>query len=221
MNKKHYLFWDLDGTLTDSAPGITQCVALAIKECGYPALCQDILNKFVGPSLYDGFTQIAHMSHNDALKAVDIYRRYYKQGGMFDNRVYEGIISLLIALNGSNVKSYVTTSKPQAFAKKILNHFALLPYFEHVYGPTLKEKGGSKEEVIARAIKGTHSSHLEKMVMIGDRSYDNIGALANHIECIGVGYGFGTKEELKDAAYYVSSVTELHSLLEKLCSLKD
>ena len=216
--KKHYVFFDLDGTLTDSAPGITRCVAIAIQTLGYPSLTQKELNKFVGPSLYDGFTQFGHLSHTDALKAVDIYRTAYKAGGMFDNRVYEGIESLLIDLNNRGVKCFVTTSKPRKFAKMILDHFGLLRYFKQVYGPTLKENGGAKEEVIAKAIKGTHSHCLDKMVMIGDREYDNTGALKNHIDCIGVGYGFGSQEEFKEARYFVEKVSDLKQLLEEIAS---
>lgn len=213
---KHYLFFDLDGTLTNSAPGITKAVSYALSSLHYPLPDQAGLERYVGPPLTEGFMDLAGMNESEATRAVVLYRQYYASKGLFDNAPYPGIESLLATLSARGVRLYVTTSKPVKYAKVILAHFGLLSFFRGVYGPTLDEKLSLKKDIVAHAFRATRSRDKEKALIIGDRFYDIDGARENGIEACGVGYGFGGEEEFKDATWYAATVTDLGTLLARI-----
>lgn len=200
MAKYKYYLFDLDGTITDSEMGITNSVKHALRKYGIEETDQAKLRKFVGPPLADSFMKYYGFTKEQATKSIDYYREYYTNGGMFENRVYEGIPELLQRLKDAGKILIVATSKPEVFAKQILEHFDLAKYFDCIAGASMDESRVNKDEVIAYALDmyGV-SEHRSEMVMIGDREHDIFGAKKNDLDSIGVLFGFGDLEELQAA----------------------
>lgn len=197
--KYTHCFFDLDGTLVDSAPSITSSVQYALQKCGIePPPAQELLC-FIGPSLMYSFSHFFHMSEEESRRAVDYYREIYSAGGMFKCEPYEGIKALLDALRANDITCVLATSKPHIYANQILKHWNLDEYFRFVSGPELDGTRDPKDEVIAYAMEHLHLNDPSKILMIGDRSHDVLGAKKNKMDCAGVLWGFGTQEELLSA----------------------
>lgn len=215
MAKYHYYLFDLDGTITDSEMGITNSVKHALKKYGIEETDQDKLRKFVGPPLADSFMKYYGFTKEQAQKGIEYYREYYTNGGMFENEVYDGIPELLQKLKDAGKVLIVATSKPELFAKQILEHFDLSKYFDCIAGASMDESRVNKDEVIAYALDlyGI-SEHKEEMVMIGDREHDIFGAKKNDLDSIGVLFGFGDLKELKAAGadYIVEHPLEIFDI---------
>lgn len=207
MHKYEYILFDLDGTLTDSGPGIKHCVRYAYEKLNIPCPPETELNTFVGPPLADSF--LAHAVPKDKVdEAVRLFRSLYNVSGKFDNTPYPHIQEALALLKESGLHLYVATSKPQNVANEVLSHFKLDQYFERIEGSDSKKV--KKADVIASVINDKDPSSI---VMVGDTKYDVIGAAQNHIACIGVLWGYGKKKELQDAAYIVQTPEELVKIL--------
>ena len=189
------LLFDLDGTLTDPFEGITNSVLYALKKCGIDERDRRKLAAFIGPPLLDSFRTYYNMDDAQARRALAFYREYYADKGIFENRVYASIPETLAALAARGKRLYVATSKPEYFARKVLGHFSLGRFFSGVAGASMDETRTDKAEVIAYALE-KFSLSGEHAVMIGDRKHDVIGAKKNGLPCIGVLYGFGSREEL-------------------------
>ncbi|MDO4473142.1 MAG: HAD family hydrolase [Eubacteriales bacterium] len=215
MAKYHYYLFDLDGTITDSEMGITNSVKHALKKYGIEETDQDKLRKFVGPPLADSFMKYYGFTKEQAQKGIEYYREYYTNGGMFENEVYDGIPELLQKLKDAGKVLIVATSKPELFAKQILDHFDLSKYFDCIAGASMDESRVNKDEVIAYALDlyGV-SEHKKEMVMIGDREHDIFGAKKNDLDSIGVLFGFGDLNELKAAGadYIVEHPLEIFDI---------
>ena len=213
MKQKHILF-DLDGTLTDPMMGITKSVRYALNYYGIEVNDLNDLLPFIGPPLRDSFKEYYGFDEAKANEAVEKYREYYKTDGIFDNKVYQGMVECLQTLKDNGKKLYVATSKPEFFAKQIIEHFSLSKYFEYVGGSEFNSRE-KKAEVIEYVLK-TNQIDNDDVIMVGDRKHDIIGAHENKIPCVGVLYGYGTEDELKQyqADYLVSTVEELSELLK-------
>jgi phosphoglycolate phosphatase len=194
-----HAFFDLDGTLTNSAPGITHSVQYALRKFGITQPPEEELTVFVGPPLVQSFSKYFGMDTEQSLLAVDYYREYYRAGGMLENEVYDGIPALLEELNARGIVCVLATCKPYEFAEKILAHFGLDKYFAFVSGPEMDGRRGEKHEVIAYAMEQLSLPDAKKILMVGDRRDDVLGALHHGIDCAGVLWGFGTEEELTEA----------------------
>ena len=188
-----YILFDLDGTLTDSAPGITASVKYALKKSREPVPDYSVLCKFIGPPLLHGFMSFCGMSGERAEKAVEYYREYYSVNGIFESELYPGVDELLAKLCAAGKKIILATSKPEIFAVKILEHFRLSDYFYFTAGATLDKTRTEKADVIAYALKSVGITDLSETVMVGDRFHDIEGAKANGIRSAGVLYGFGSR----------------------------
>lgn len=207
MNKQT-LFFDLDGTITDSGPGILNSVQYALKRLQLPIPETAQLYSFIGPPLKDSFMKMYKLDEAAAEQAVSYYREYYVEKGMYENLVYEGIPDLLESLNQSGYTLYVATSKPEVFAKQILDHFDLTKQFKGIYGASLDSSRSSKGAVIHYAMESEGVSATDSL-MIGDREHDVLGAKENQLECIGVLYGYGDRKELETAgAIYLAETPE-------------
>ncbi len=216
VNKKYnYILFDLDGTLTDSAPGITNSIMYALKHFGIRIEDRLELYKFVGPPLHDTFSKYFHFTEEETNEAITLYREYFTEKGMFENVVYQGIPPLLKNLKASDKKLILATSKPTQFAEKILEHFDLLKYFDFVVGSNLDGTRRDKGEIIRFVLEHYNITECGNVVMIGDREHDVIGARNCGIKSIGVLYGYGDKQELEDAGadYIAQTVEELEHLL--------
>ncbi len=194
-----YILFDLDGTLTDSAEGIVNSVIYALKKKGIEEHDRAKLNAFVGPPLVDSFMKYYEMTEEEARGMVPLYREYFEPKGWAENRVYEGIPEVLEKLCAQGKHLIVATSKPEKFAKRILEHFNLAQYFELIRGASMDEKINRKEQVIACVIEDVGAEHVKEMVMVGDREHDVVGARLNGLPCVGVLYGYGSREELETA----------------------
>jgi len=194
-----YLLFDLDGTLTDPGLGIVKGLEYALKHWNIEVSDRDALYRFIGPPLMDTFMSGYGFSEAEAVKAVSVYREYYSDIGLFENVVYPGVPELLKQLKAAGKTIVTATSKPEAFAVKILKHFGLDGYFDFIGGATFDSSRSKKGDVIAYVLRQCGVSDLSQAVMIGDRKHDIIGAKENGLDSIGVLYGYGNLEEMKEA----------------------
>ena len=188
------IFFDLDGTLTDPKPGITGSIRHALMQMGKAAPAPEELHWCIGPPLRQSFVRL--VGEADADRALSLYRERFSDVGLYENAPYPGVPELLKALSGKRV--FLATSKPSVYAKRILAHFEIAGFFEQVFGSELDGRLTDKSELLAHALAetGIAASHA---VMIGDRSHDMIGARNNDMARLGVLYGYGGVQELRDA----------------------
>ena len=217
---KRVLF-DLDGTLTDPFLGITRSVAYSLTSFGIEVDDLETLKPFIGPPLDVSFREYYHMDEAQSWKAVEKYREYFSKKGLFENKVYEGMEDFLQSLLNMDMKLYVCTSKPEVFAKEILDHFSLTPYFTGIYGATLDGSLKNKGDVIAHCIK-QEQLNIQDCMMVGDRQHDIVGAHQNQIPCIGVLYGYGSLEEFQEyhCDYIAKDLIELKKIIEEWKDVK-
>ena len=210
-----YLFFDLDGTLTDPALGITNSFKHAIKYFGLEIPSYETLCTFIGPPLPDTFKTQFGFDENKAAEGVKKYREYFADKGLFENEVYPGIPELLSDLKKAGKKLVVATSKPEEYSVRIMDHFNLSQYFENVCGSLMNESRSKKDEVIAYAIERNHITDKSKILMIGDRMHDILGAKKVGIKSCGILYGYGSQEELEtaDADFIAKDISQLRSIL--------
>ena len=195
-----YLLFDLDGTLTDSSEGITKCVAHALRTvCGIEVNDLQSLLPYIGPPLVDGVMANHGVDLETARACTAAYRARYAEVGLFENRPYDGIHAALDELRADGYHLSVATSKPTTFSTRILEHFGLADCFDEICGATMDGKVSTKEQVIQSLLDRLGGDARGAMLMIGDRKYDVEGAHAFGIPCVGVLYGFGSREELEKA----------------------
>ena len=209
------ILFDLDGTLTDPGEGITNSVAHALEKFRIPVPERRELYKFIGPPLYQSFMEFYGLDRQQALLAVDYYREYYRDRGIWENEVYTGIPALLEQLKGAGKRLALATSKPEEFAIQILEHFGLMPYFELVAGSTMDSSRVKKADVINYALSALELEPGPSVIMVGDREHDVLGAREAGLDCIGVLFGYGDAPELQraGAAHIAATVEELAGLL--------
>ncbi|MBR1771057.1 MAG: HAD hydrolase-like protein [Lachnospiraceae bacterium] len=215
---KKYLLFDLDGTLTDPMIGITSCVQYALQAFGIEEPDLQKLTPFIGPPLRESFMKFYGFDEQQAEAAVAKYRERFQDIGIFENEVYAGIPRMLHTLQSKGMFLAVASSKPQVYVERILEHFDLKKYFKVVVGSELDGTRERKDEVVLEALNRLFAYkpiQKNQVYMIGDRSYDVAGARVIGIESVGVTYGFGDMEELKEAKadYIVRSVEELEKFL--------
>lgn len=214
------LLFDLDGTIMDSAEGITKSVQYSLRKFGIDEEDLSKLTPFVGPPLLDSYEEFYSMDEKQAMQAVAYYRERYEKTGLFECSPYEGIASLLERLQKEGRRLIVASSKPEVFVRRILEHFDLEQYFSEIVGATLDERLAGKPGIIREVFRRCQISEEEKihLVMIGDRRYDIEGARSTRIDSIGVYYGFAEKGELEKAGatYIAYTVKDLGNLFEKI-----
>lgn len=215
MKNYSIILFDLDGTLTDSSQGIINAIVYALKKMGLNDYDMSLLKKFLGPPLHESFEKFFHFDKKKSLQAVEYYREYFSTKGLFENEVYDGITDLLKILKGNGKTLILATSKPQPFTDRIMQHFDLVKYFDFIAGSNMDTTRSKKAEVIEYAVTECNIKDKSSVVMVGDRAEDMIGAQTVGIDSIGVEYGYGTFDELKNAGatYIAKTVEELKSLL--------
>ena len=210
-----YILLDLDGTVTDSMEGITKSIQYALKHFGIEVKDLNDLRKFVGPPLKESLMEFCHFSTDEAEEGIRRYRERFAETGIYENAVYPGMERLLQELNEAGKQVMLATGKPAYYAEKILDHFHLSRYFKFVGGSGLDGSLSHKDEVIRHVLENNDIQDLGDVVMVGDRKHDIIGARNTGIDCIGVLYGYGDREELTQAGAkrIVASVDELKRAL--------
>lgn len=199
---------DLDGTLTDSAPGITAAIATTYRTLGLPVPSPEELRSFVGPPITESFS--AHgVPQGRVAEAVRAYREVFVDGMIRDNRVYDGIPDVLTQLRAGGLRLVVATSKPEIYARPICDAFGLTALVDGVFGAPVDESTSTKADVIAAALAANPDAH--PLVMVGDREHDVHGAQVHGIETIGVTWGYAATGELVAAgvAELVDTPSEL------------
>lgn len=215
---KDILLFDLDGTLTDPKEGITKCVEYALNAYGIQVESLDDLMCFIGPPLVESFQMFYGFDEQKAENAVEKYRERFKDIGIFENKIYAGIIEMLDSCKKAGKTICLATSKPEVFAVRILKKYGMAEYFDEAVGSTLDGSINAKHEVIEEAFRrlNIHSEEDKaRVIMIGDRKHDILGAKRMGIESVGVRFGYAEEGELEAAGadYIVDTVTDL----EKLC----
>ena len=196
--KPRCVFFDLDGTLTDSGPGILASVAYALRKLGVEPPEKEALRPFIGPPLLWSFGHYFGFDEIKSREAVRLYREYFTAGGMFENSVYPGIPEALGRLRAAGFRLAVATSKPELYSRQIIAHFGLEGYFEAVCGAAMDESRTEKAEVLRYALD-TLGAKAEESLMVGDREHDVLGAKAVGMPCLGALWGYGSREELLSA----------------------
>ena len=198
MNRMH-LFFDLDGTLTDSRPGILTSMRHALTTLGRTVPSDETLSRFIGPPTHDTFRELLGSSDPELnARAIASYRQRYAKLGLFENSLYPGIADGLRALRAADFSLFVVTSKPEVYANTIIDHFGLRADFRHVYGSELSGERSHKAELIAHVLQSERISAQDAW-MIGDRLHDIVGAKRNGLRSAGVLWGYGSREELSEA----------------------
>lgn len=215
--KKKYdtILFDLDGTLTDSSPGIINSIKYALNELGKEIPDEAVFQKFLGPPLIYSFKNFCGFDEELANRAVKLYRQRYDKYCDIENALYDGICDTLERLRSAGKRLIVATSKPDIYAKRIVSHFGLDRYFDAVCGATLDESRNTKTMVIKYAIESCNVTDLEHTLMVGDRKHDIEGAANVGIDSMGVLYGYGDLSELKTAGanYIAASVSEIADII--------
>lgn len=214
MQTKRNILFDLDGTLTDPMLGITKSVRHALAHFGISVSSLKELTPFIGPPLKGSFEKFYGFSEDEAELALQKYREYFSVTGMFENEVYEGIPALLSRLKKQNKRLFVATSKPEIYAKKILDHFRLSEFFTFVGGSLLSGERVEKTDVI-HYVLSENSIDKNDAVMVGDRCVDITAAKLAGLASVGVLYGYGGHQELTEAHADVlaETVEELKNIL--------
>lgn len=217
MMKITHVLFDLDGTLTDPGTGITNAIMYSLEKSGMKVGDRADYYPFIGPPLIDSYMNYTGMTKEEAQRAVGYYREYYNAGGMFENKVYDGIPELLMRLKESGKKLVVATSKPDHFAVQILERFGILSYFDFVGAATMDGKRNDKIQVIEHVIKECGIKDPTACIMVGDRKYDVEGAHHFSIPCVSVLFGYGTKEEFEQAGsdYIAGTPEEIEGCIRK------
>ncbi len=210
------ILFDLDGTLINPGEGITNSAIYALKKLGVTPPPIDVLYRFIGPPLYDSFANFCGLSEQESQKAVGYYREYFSKNGINEQLLYPGIKELLKMLHDKGKTIILATSKPEEFAKTIIDNHALTHYFTYIAGATMDCTRNKKADVIEYALSSSRITDRTTAVMIGDREHDIIGAKKCNIDSIGVLYGYGDEPELirHGADCIASSVNELIQLLQ-------
>jgi phosphoglycolate phosphatase len=209
------VFFDLDGTLTDSQEGITKCIQYSLKCLGREYPSENELKDYIGIPLRSIFETLLSSSEQPLIeKAVDLYRERFSTTGLFENKVYPGITGLLSTLHENSFKLYIVTSKAKIYADRIAEHFLLARWFSGVFGADLDGSYGNKAELIEYIF-----NHLNLLpgetIMVGDRQEDVAAGKKNHSGTIGVTYGFGSKQEIIDSEpdYICASPMEIQTTI--------
>ena len=202
--------FDLDGTLNQSEEGIFKCTQYALQEMHLPPLDEATLRKFIGPPLGWSFKEYCGMSEEEAEEALRLYRVRYNDVGLFENCVYPGVRRLLRTLKRQGWYVAMATGKPEIPARRIMKYFRLDKYFDRMVG-TGEHMGADKEQLIRTALP----EKWDTAWMIGDRKFDVEGGRAVGIHTIGVGYGYGTEAELREAGCeaYAETVQDVIDIL--------
>jgi len=209
---KKYIFFDLDGTLTDPALGITNSIMHALEKMNRPIPPREELYVFIGPPLLTAFQQYLGMTEEEAHLAIKYYREYFSVTGLLENTPYEGVGEMLGSLRNTGYRLCVATSKPEQFAVRMLDHFGLSEYFELICGASMDSSRSTKTNVLRYLIEKTG---CDDAVMVGDRYHDIEGAQNVGIESVGVLWGYGSREELEKcrAGHIAADMNELVAII--------
>ncbi|MCU1552186.1 MAG: haloacid dehalogenase [Glaciihabitans sp.] len=209
------ILFDLDGTIADSAPGITATLAYTFAEMGLPIPSPAELLAYVGPPIMDSFRDRAGMTEGQAAEALAIYRPHYLETGAFDSSIFPGIGDVIRAVHAAGIPISLATSKPEAPATVMLQHFGLLDEFDVVTGASADEVRSAKVDVVAEALMRLDSigADVSRPVLVGDRVHDVVGAALNDVPTIFAAWGYGAPDEGEGSVAVAATPAALQRLL--------
>jgi len=217
MSERPYtaVLFDLDGTIVDSAPGITASLAKTLAELGEPIQTPAELLRWVGPPILDSFRDLGGFDPEESAHALEIYRVHYLAEGVFDATVYDGVPEVLRAISEARIPLSLATSKPETPATIVLEHYGLAHYFDELTGASDDETRSKKSDVVAEALRrlAADGADLSRPVMVGDRIHDIEGAAEHGVPTIYVTWGYGSPAEAAGAVAVVDRPAELLPLL--------
>ena len=211
-----YILFDLDGTLTDPFEGITRSVQYALNAFGVKDEPLEALKRFIGPPLKASFMEFYGFDSDTAVAAVEKYRERFADIGIYENRLFDGIPQMLEKLKKTGHVLAIASSIPTVYVERILQHFHIRQYFDHVMGSELDGRRTDKKEVVQAVLSDLHiEKNSREAIMVGDRFHDVQGARACGLDCVGVTFGYGGKDELVQAgaAAVVDTVDALYHFL--------
>ncbi len=194
FSSKKYILLDLDGTLTDTEEGVVNSFLYSLSKIGVTVEDRTSMRWIIGPPILDSYKQMLSCTDEEAKKLLAGYREYYNDRGIWENRLYDGVEEMMHRLFDGGKILFTATSKPDVFAKRILDKHDVSKYFKYIYGSTLDGKISTKEDVLLHIIN-SESINIEDCVLVGDTKYDIIGAREVGMDVIGIKWGFGTDEE--------------------------
>ena len=212
MGKYKNILLDLDGTILDSGSGIMKSIQYVLDHFSMYHEPEEKLRKFIGPALLDSFMNFYGFSKEKAEEAVEYFRDYYPEKGMFDAFIYPGMRECIEKMAGDGKKLVLLTSKPIFFASQILQHFGLSDYFFMEIGPDLSEQSSDKTRLIEKALREGNFLK-EDCLMVGDTKYDILAAKDVGIDSVAALYGYGEVEEISIAKYSIEKPLDLLSIV--------
>ncbi len=218
MSKYEYVFFDLDGTISNSAEGIVNAAVYALNKLGIDETDRRQLERLIGPPLSESFPMYYGFSPEKTSKAIEYFRHYYAEIGVLENEMYPDMEKLLSSLSEAGKTLVVATSKPEKPAREIIARYGIDKYFAYVAGASFDESRAKKDQVIKYALETLDITEPSKVLMVGDRSHDVLGAAKHGIACLGVLYGYGSKKELSEAGVLglAETVTQLGEIILSL-----
>lgn len=201
MKKYDIIAFDLDGTLTDPAHGLILSFEYGLKKMGVDFGTKESLKRFIGPPLYDEWRSEFGFTPEQATEALRLFREYFAVYGWWDNEMYEGVPEMLARLKAAGKRIALATSKPEIFARQILNLFNLTEYFDFIGGASTDKTRDKKHEVLEYVLAGLGDPPRDTVILVGDRKYDAEGARLVGIDSMGVSYGHGSKEEIAASGF--------------------
>lgn len=217
MSDFTHIIFDLDGTLTDPRQGIRNSINYAMGKMHFGSYSEELLERFIGPSLQWGFSNIFDMNEKDTEQAVEYFREYFGEKGLYENEPYPGIYEMLENLKDAGKEMYIASSKLEKYVHTIIEHFGFDKYITMVRGADHLGEKSSKKILVSDILAIRELKHSKSIVIAGDTVFDVTGGKHNKISTIALGYGFGIKDELLDAEpdYYTESVKGLEKILLK------
>ncbi len=215
MRKYDIALFDLDGTLSQSADGIRLCIEKTLDKMGKPHPDLSDYSKYIGPPLLHTFMNLCKLTAQQAQKAVEIYVKFYDDYGIKANKLYDGIENVLSVLRDNGVRLAVCSSKHEAIATQVVKTLGIYDYFECICGSTVDGSRKEKKDLIPYALSTLCAKERDKVVMIGDTKFDAVGAHLCGVDFVGVAYGYGTIDDMKDgkAEVFADTPIQLTKLL--------
>lgn len=215
MSQFSHIIFDLDGTLSDPRQGICNAVSYALEKMNISGFDGFLPDSFIGPPLQQSFKELFNLDKQNTDLAIEYFREYYSDRGLFENNPYPGITELLEKLHFAGIQMFIATSKLERFALQIAAHFGFDKYITRLKGADYNGVHATKTTIISGLLEMQKLAQSEKIVMVGDTVFDIVGGNQNGLSTVAVMYGFGKPEELQTAGpdFWAETVDDLFDIL--------
>lgn len=216
MSNFDAVLFDFDGTIADTGEGVFFCIRKAIERFGLRQPTEAEIRKFIGPPMVVSYkTLYPQLGDDEVQKLLVSFREDYVKTGLYKFRLYDGITELLKKLSESGIKTAVASSKPQKELERIITYSGIDKYIGAIVGADINYKDSDKATIVEDAMKKLGVEDKSRVLMVGDRKYDIVGAHKVGIACAAVLFGYGSREEFEEykADYVVESFEEVEKLV--------